>query len=44
MIKSKIDSQNKFSFTSVQYEDALRKITNLNVSKTSQQTILQLKF
>ena len=44
MIKSKIDSQNKFSFTSVQYEDALRKITNLNVSKTYQQTILQLKF
>ena len=31
MIKSKIDQQCKFSFTSVQYEDVLRKIKSLNV-------------
>ena len=38
MIKSKIDKQLKFSFTSVQYEDILRKIKSLKVSKASQQS------
>ena len=36
MIKSKIEPQSKFSFTSVQYEDVLRKIKSLNASKASQ--------
>ena len=38
MIKSKIDKQFKFSFTPVQYEDILRKIKSLKVSKASQQS------
>ena len=38
MIKSKIDKQLKFSFTPVQYEDILRKIKSLKVSKASQQS------
>ena len=37
MIKSRIDPQSKFCFTSVQYEDVLRKIKSLNISKASQQ-------
>ena len=37
MIKSRADPQSKFSFTSVQYEDVLRKIKSWNVSKASQQ-------
>ena len=38
MIKSKIDKQLKFSFTPVQYEDILRTIKSLKVSKASQQS------
>ena len=38
MIKSKTDKQLKFSFTPVQYEDILRKIKSLKVSKASQQS------
>ena len=38
MIKSKIDKQLKFSFTPVQYEDILRKIESLKVSKASKQS------
>ena len=44
MMKSKLDPQRKFSFTSMQYEDVVRKIKSLNVSKASQKTIFQLKF
>ena len=44
MIKSKIDPLRKFSFTSVQYEDILRKIKSLNVLKASQQSDLPTKI
>ena len=43
MIKIKIDPQSKFSFNSVQYEDVLRKIKGLNVSKSSQQSDIRAK-
>ena len=36
MIKNKIKPQSKLSFTSVQYEDVLRKIKSKNVRKVSQ--------
>ena len=47
MIKGKIEPQSKFSFTSVQYEDALRKIKSLSdsdVSKESQQSDMPTKI
>ena len=44
MIKSKIEPQSKFSFTSVQYEDVLRKIKSINVSKASQQSNIPTKI
>ena len=44
MIKSKTDSQRKFSFTSVQYEDVLRKIKSLNILKASQKSNIPIKF
>ena len=44
MIKIKIDPQSKFYFTSVRYEDALRKIKSLNVLKASQQSDIPTKI
>ena len=44
MIKSKIDSQSKFSFSPVEYEDVLKKVKNLNVSKASQQSDIPTKI
>ena len=44
MIKSKTDPQKKLSFISVQYEDVLRKIKSLNVSKVSQQSDIPTKI
>ena len=41
MIKSKIDPQKKFSFTS---EDVLRKIKSLNILKASQQSYIPTKI
>ena len=38
MIKSKIKPECIFSFTTVQYEDVLRKTKNLNVLKAPQQS------
>ena len=38
MIKSKIDKQCKFSFTTVQCEDILKKFKSLKISKASQQS------
>ena len=38
MIKSKNKNNDKFSFKKVQYDDVLKKIQNLNVSKASQKT------
>ena len=43
MINSKFEPESKFSFTTVQYEDVLRKTTNLNVSKASQQSDIPIK-
>ena len=44
MINSKIDPEGMFSFTTVQYEDILKKTKNLNVSKTSQQSDIPTKI
>ena len=44
MIKSKIEPEGRFSFTSVRYEDILRKTKNLNVSKASQQSDIPTKI
>ena len=38
MINSKIEPESIFSFTTVQYDDVLRKTKNLNVLKASQQS------
>ena len=42
-IKEKIDKQLKFSFTAVQYEDILKKIKSLKVSKASQESDIPTK-
>ena len=44
MINSKFEPESKFSFTTVQYEDVLRKTKNLNVSKASQQSDIPIKI
>ena len=44
MINSKIEPESIFSFTTVQYEDVLRKTKNLNVSKASQQSDIPTKI
>ena len=44
MINSKIEPESIFSFTTVQYDDVLRKIKNLNVSKASQQSDIPTKI
>ena len=44
MIKEKIKPIEKFSFFSVQYDDVLRKIRNLDPSKSSQLTDIQTKI
>ena len=44
MIKEKIKPIEKFSFFPVQYDDVLRKIRNLNPSKSSQQTDIPTKI
>ena len=44
MIKKKIKSIEKFSFFPVQYDDVLRKIRNLDPSKSSQQTDIPIKI
>ena len=43
MINSRIEPKSIFSFIIVQYEDVLRKTTNLNVSKASQQRDISTK-
>ena len=44
MINSKIEPESIFSFTTVQYEDVLRKTKNLKVSKASQQSDIPTKI
>ena len=44
MIKSKIDKQFNFSFTTIQYEDILKKIKSLKISKASQQSNIPAKI
>ena len=44
MIKEKRSSSNGFSFFQVQYDDILKKIKDLNISKTSQQTDIPTKI
>ena len=44
MIKEKIKPMKKFSFFPVQYDDVLRKIRNLDPSKSSQQTDIPTKI
>ena len=44
MINSKIEPESIFSFTSVQYDDVLRKTKNLNVWKASQQSDIPTKI
>ena len=44
MMKSKLYPQRKFSFTSMQYEDVVRKIKSLNVSKASQKNDIPTKI
>ena len=44
VINSKIEPQSIFPFTTVQYEDILRKTKNLNVLKASQQSDIPTKI
>ena len=44
MINSKIEPESTFSFTTVQYDDVLRKTKNLNVSKPSKQSDIPTKI
>ena len=44
IINSKIEPESIFSFTTVQYEDVLRKTKNLNVLKASQQSDILTKI
>ena len=44
MINSKLEPESIFSFTTVHYEDILRKTKNLNVSKTAKQSDIPTKI
>ena len=44
MIKNQTGTQSKFSFISVQYENVLRKIKSLNISKASQKSDISTKI
>ena len=44
MIKEKVKPSEKFSFSSVQYDDVVKKIRNLDTAKTSQETDIPTKI